>query len=744
MKRRSDDTSLAVVATLMIFPLITGAAGQCTMEPPGPERRLCIKRAREDAQRLESPPPPPPSDDPAACEPGCSACGFNWYKMNWRNGRPTQFWDGPLGCTCCNTTPAQLVTCRRVCILNTAPGHVGRKGGGGKGGGGRGGGKLHTDHELLSLTDLLPSRKFCSLFDNEPKRCAMHSMGKAPCVSRPITPSTSICRRAPALEIGGGAKGSGGMQDHSIELGPVRWPQSANGTWHGALNALSMEAYKSAAGSVCGVVNDVGISVSGGTTTAVLVTNARDEGHLYQWIAHHLLLGFAHVLIFDDLSREPEASLAKLPASLRARVTILLRCPHVPWPKKTVLQQDGVNAAAILGAGWAMHLDADEYLTLRGGHGYGQQGATAPDVPSDSTASNGPLGAWLATLPADTSQVLLNWLMYGSGFREDVGPNEVCVSAPVRHLRASLRHRTARPEAARHRISSPQILFREYAYHSSGLSRFAKSMQRLYDDTSPGPTRAGTFSMWVAMNPHFMHRGRVKSCHPVLEAPPVVTSEPPDPAECEPGCSACGFNWYQMNWRSGNPTQFWDGPLGCSCCNTTTPAQWVTCRRVCIPPCVPPCIPRTNASSCQISHETSASVVRTVWATGERLPRLPNGSGVIGLPPKHRAKTDGVPAFLAHFYLQARFECVRRKLMRVRDDTGAPRVPLETNESLAKWDAWCNHVDHNDVKDPKMLAPYADSLEGVFRPHGGGKGPPRLTRRPSERSGSSWTWAMSR
>ena len=131
-------------------------------------------------------------------------------------------------------------------------------------------------------------------------------------------------------------------------------------------------------------------------------------------------------------------------------------------------------------------------------------------------------------------------------------------------------------------------------------------------------------------------------------------------------------------------------------------------------------------------------------ATGERLPRLPNGSGVIGLPPKHRAKTDGVPAFLAHFYLQARFECVRRKLMRVRDDTGAPRVPLETNESLAKWDAWCNHVDHNDVKDPKMLAPYADSLEGVFRPHGGGKGPPRLMRRPSERSGSSWTWAMSR
>ena len=211
---------------------------------------------------------------------------------------------------------------------------------------------------------------------------------------------------------------------HSIEHERVRWPHNpTNGTWHGALNALSMAAYASAAGSVCGVVNDVGIAAS--PTTVVLVTNARDETHLYQWIAHHLLIGFAHILVFDDLSREPEASLAKLPASLRARVTILLRCPRVPWPKKTVLQQDGVNAAAILGAGWAMHLDADEYLTLRGGHGYGQQGASAPDTPSASTAGGSPLAAWLATLPADTSQVLLNWLMYGSGFREDVGPNEV-------------------------------------------------------------------------------------------------------------------------------------------------------------------------------------------------------------------------------------------------------------------------------------------------------------------------------
>ena len=68
----------------------------------------------------------PPLLDPSACEPGCSACGFNWYKMNWRAGNPTKFWDGPLGCNCCNTTPPQWVTCRRVCVL-TASGPVGHR-----------------------------------------------------------------------------------------------------------------------------------------------------------------------------------------------------------------------------------------------------------------------------------------------------------------------------------------------------------------------------------------------------------------------------------------------------------------------------------------------------------------------------------------------------------------------------------------------------------------------------------------
>ena len=55
----------------------------------------------------------------ATCEPGCSACGYNWYQANWRAGSPTQWWDGQVMCSCCNVTTAQFETCKRVCILDS-------------------------------------------------------------------------------------------------------------------------------------------------------------------------------------------------------------------------------------------------------------------------------------------------------------------------------------------------------------------------------------------------------------------------------------------------------------------------------------------------------------------------------------------------------------------------------------------------------------------------------------------------
>ena len=41
------------------------------------------------------------------------------------------------------------------------------------------------------------------------------------------------------------------------------------------------------------------------TTSVILFTNARDEPNIAEWVAHHLLLGFDKVIIFDHLSKVP-------------------------------------------------------------------------------------------------------------------------------------------------------------------------------------------------------------------------------------------------------------------------------------------------------------------------------------------------------------------------------------------------------------------------------------------------------
>ena len=42
--------------------------------------------------------------------------------------------------------------------------------------------------------------------------------------------------------------------------------------------------------------------------SVILFTNARDEPNISEWIAHHLLLGFDKVIVFDHLSSIPISS----------------------------------------------------------------------------------------------------------------------------------------------------------------------------------------------------------------------------------------------------------------------------------------------------------------------------------------------------------------------------------------------------------------------------------------------------
>jgi len=89
----------------------------------------------------------------------------------------------------------------------------------------------------------------------------------------------------------------------------------------------------------------------------VLFTNARDEKHIKEWAAHHLLIGFNYVYIFDHKSKIP---LKEVFNNFDKRV-IIERC-ELNVPPKFILMNKARNIAAIMKADWFIYLDADEFI----------------------------------------------------------------------------------------------------------------------------------------------------------------------------------------------------------------------------------------------------------------------------------------------------------------------------------------------------------------------------------------------
>lgn len=121
----------------------------------------------------------------------------------------------------------------------------------------------------------------------------------------------------------------------------------------------------------------------------ILFTNARDEKNIREWAAHHLLLGFNLVYIFDHKSVYPLTEEFK---DFDTRV-IVERCE---WenPVKMPLMMRAAGIARQLNASWMLYLDADEFLILN----------NFKDVRS-----------FLNTYPhADSLGV--NWLFFGSNY----------------------------------------------------------------------------------------------------------------------------------------------------------------------------------------------------------------------------------------------------------------------------------------------------------------------------------------
>jgi hypothetical protein len=119
----------------------------------------------------------------------------------------------------------------------------------------------------------------------------------------------------------------------------------------------------------------------------ILFTNARNEKHMKEWAAHHLLIGFDFIYIFDHKSNVPLKNEFK---NFDKRV-IVERCE---WnnPVKIPLMNMAVKIAKNIKADWMLYLDADEFLMLN----------TFPDVKKMLHVFN------------FADSLAINWLMFGT------------------------------------------------------------------------------------------------------------------------------------------------------------------------------------------------------------------------------------------------------------------------------------------------------------------------------------------
>jgi hypothetical protein len=121
----------------------------------------------------------------------------------------------------------------------------------------------------------------------------------------------------------------------------------------------------------------------------MLFTNARDEKRIREWVAHHLILGFTCIYIFDHKSKIP---LQQILNGFDPRV-IIERC-ELNTPPKIPLMNRAAYIAKKYNMDWFIYLDADEYIHM-------------------NTKDIGNVKSLLQKFTFADS-VSLNWVMFGS------------------------------------------------------------------------------------------------------------------------------------------------------------------------------------------------------------------------------------------------------------------------------------------------------------------------------------------
>jgi hypothetical protein len=133
-----------------------------------------------------------------------------------------------------------------------------------------------------------------------------------------------------------------------------------------------------------------------------LFANARDEKHIREWAAHHLLIGFDKIIIFDHKSKIP---LIKVFKDFDKRVKIL-NASYLNNGIKTTLMDKATVIANYLKMDWMIYLDADEFIILNN---------TYKGIKHFLTVNN------------HADSLGINWLFFGSNYLKN-DPDDLMIS----------------------------------------------------------------------------------------------------------------------------------------------------------------------------------------------------------------------------------------------------------------------------------------------------------------------------
>lgn len=145
------------------------------------------------------------------------------------------------------------------------------------------------------------------------------------------------------------------------------------------------------------VVLDYTIDNNNNELKVILFTNARDEYNMKEWVAHHLLLGFDFIYIFDHKSKIPLTGLFNNFNKEKFQVFVQ-RC-ELEGPIKDKLITTAAKISKKHNFTWMLYLDADEFFVINN--------SSITDVKS------------LLKLYNWADSVSFNWLYFGTNYHDN-------------------------------------------------------------------------------------------------------------------------------------------------------------------------------------------------------------------------------------------------------------------------------------------------------------------------------------